>query len=233
VSTELPYGRDFRMVRHAETEDNKNGVVSGKISKTTLTEEGKRQAVKAQEIIIKLDPPVSQIITSEMQRTIDTAKLLSDNDSLRHLLHSTHSGINERHYGKAEGMSDIERDKIKKSGGKIEGEEPKDIQRNRTIMAIAESLKRYDGAPLFVTHGGNIRRVLEATLGENVARREHATNCTIYEFISPKGKGERWKVNVLELDSNKDIYRRPFGEGKSQAGRLTTRRNEVHIGNTL
>lgn len=231
MSTELPYGRNFWMARHTETYDNRDGVVSGGASKTIITEEGKGKAISSQNILNQIDPPINRIVTSEMQRTKDTAKFLTDNDSLRHLPHSTHSGINERHYGEAEGMSDAKRANIKKSGKKIEGEEPKDAQAARTIGAIAENLREHDGVPLFVTHGGNIRRVLEHTLGENVAKREYVTNCTFYEFIAPKEKGEGWKVNVLEMDDNNKVKRHSFGETQSKVSRLV--RDERQIGINL
>jgi len=230
VSKELPYGRNFYMIRHAETEDNQNKVVSGKASETVLTDEGRRQAIEVRQLLTKIELPIDRIITSEMHRVVDTAKLISDSDALRHVPHIKDSGINERNYGAAEGMSDKERDKIKKSGKKIEGEEPKDILSTRTIKAIAKELRNYSGIPLFVTHGGNIRRVLENTLGDNVAKREYITNCTLYEFIAPKEKGEDWKVNVLELDDNKEIKRHNFGEKTSKVGRLVSVRNERQIG---
>ncbi len=233
MSVELPHGRNFYMIRHAETEDNQNKVVSGKASETVLTDEGRRQAMEARQLLEKVEPPIDRIITSEMHRAIDTARLISDSDALRHVPHSKDSGINERNYGAAEGMSDKERDNIKKAGKKIEGEEPKDILSARTIGAIAEKLHGHNGVPLFVTHGGNIRRVLEHTLGENVAKREYVTNCTLYEFVAPQEKGEGWKVNVLELDDNKEIKRHNFGERTSKVSRLFSGRNEREIGNIL
>ncbi len=233
MSVELPHGRNFYMIRHAETEDNHNKVVSGKASETVLTDEGRRQAAEAQQVLAQVRPAISRIVTSEMHRAIDTAKLISDSDALRHVPHHKNSGINERNYGEAEGMSDKERDKIKKRGEKIEGEEPKDVLSARTIGAIVKELGNHSGTPLFVTHGGNIRRVLEHTLGENVAKREYVTNCTLYEFVAPKEKGEGWKVNVLELDDNKEIKRHNFGERTSKVSRLVSGRNEREIGNIL
>ncbi len=230
MSKQLPHGRRFYMIRHAETEDNKNKVVSGKASETVLTDEGRRQATEARQLLAKIEPPIDRIITSEMHRVLDTARLISDSDALRHVPHRKDSGINERNYGEAEGKSDKERDKIKKTDKKIEGEEPKDVLSARTIGAIAKELHNHNSVPLFVTHGGNIRRVLEHTLGENVAKREYVTNCTLYEFIAPKEKGEDWKVNVLELDDNKEIKRHNFGEKASKVNRLVGIRSERQVG---
>lgn len=225
MSTELPYGRDFYLARHAETDDNKNKVVS--TAQAMLTENGKAQAIKAQNILAQI-PSVNRIVTSQMPRAIETGGILN---ALRNLPSSKYNEINERDYGEAKGMPDEKRREIKVKCDEIAGEESKDAQRVRTIGAIVENLKMHDGIPLFVTHGGNIKRVMEHVLGENVANSEYVTNCTIYEFIAPKGKGEGWKVNVLGLDSNKDIIRRPFGESK--IGRFASPRNERSIGMEL
>lgn len=235
MSAELPLARNFYMIRHAETEDNKNKVVSGSASETVLTDEGRRQAMETRQLLEKVEPPIDSIITSEKSRTVDTAKLISDSDALRHVPHSIDGGISERNYGAAEKMPDEERAKIKKSGKKIEGEESKESLRVRTVGAIAKSLCNHDGIPLFVSHGGNIKRVLEHILGENTAERERLTNCTLYEFVAPKEKGDGWKVNVLELDNNKEITRRHFGEKTSIVHRLGSRSSskESEIGNTL
>jgi broad specificity phosphatase PhoE len=221
------------MIRHAETEDNKNKVVSGSASTTILTEEGRRQAIDMQLLLTQMEPPINRVVTSEMHRTKDTAKLLCDCDSMRHLPHSQDKGINERNYGVAEGMSDKDREKLKAAnGGTIAGQESKDALRARTVYAIVKNLQK-DGVPLFVTHGGNIKRVLEHTLGKNTAERELVTNCTLYEFVAPQEKGEGWKVNVLELDDNKEIKRHNFGERTSKVSRLVSGRNEREIGNIL
>ncbi len=235
MSAELPLARNFYMIRHAETEDNKNKVVSGSASETVLTDEGRRQAIEAQQLITQIEPPINRVITSEMHRTKDTAKLLCDCDGMRHLPHSYDSGINERAYGAAEGMSDKKHDEIKKSGKLIEGKESREALRVRTIGAIAKNLRNHDGIPLFVTHGGNIKRVLEHILGENTAERERLTNCTLYEFVAPKEKGDSWKVSVLELNDNKEITSRPFGQKTSMVNRLCSgsSNRESEIGNIL
>lgn len=204
----LPLGRNFYMMRHAQSEDNANKVVSGSGRATNLTEEGRRQAVEVRELLVQI--PINRVVTSEMQRSIDTAKLACD-----HLPCSQDSGLNERAYGAAEGMSDRQRQKLLTVSGGIAGEESKDDLRIRTIEVIAKDLGGRDGIPLFITHGGNIRRVLaEIFGGEDAIKKkgDFAANCGLYEFIAAKIDGEKWEVNILTLGDNKEINRRAFGE---------------------
>jgi probable phosphoglycerate mutase len=221
---ELPLGKDFYMLRHAQTEDNVNKLVSGSGSSTNLTETGKKQALEMQQLICKLDPKsdpaIDRIITSEMQRTKDTASIICGCKTLEKLPISVDSGLNERSYGKAEGMSDKERSELKKSGAVIEGEESKEDVAKRTLQAIIRNLESGSGVPLFISHGGNIRRVVEAVLGVDFVEKtsEYITNCTLYEFIAAKIKGQMGKVNIISLGENKKIHRRAFGEQLLESG---------------
>ncbi len=196
MSLTFPHGRNFYMLRHAETEDNKNKVVSGKGSDTMLTTEGRRQAQLMQPVLAGIMPAISYVVTSEMRRTIETAKLICDCSSLRDLPHFVESGINERAYGAAEGMADVERSRILNSGGVIEGEESKESLRMRTVLAIANHLEIRDGVPLFITHGGNIRRMLELASAKGTDK-EKIANCGLYEFITPGSENGRWQLKKM------------------------------------
>ncbi len=218
MSTELPLGKDFYMLRHAQTEDNVNKLVSGSASSTNLTEEGKKQALDVQHIICNLVPGtdlvINRVITSEMQRTKDTARLICGCKTLEHLNISSDSGLNERAYGAAEGMQDKERNELKKSGALIAGEESKESVSRRTLQAIVRNLEGRNGVPLFISHGGNIRRVIENILGVDFVDKtsEYIANCTLYEFLSAGIQGQAGKVNVISLGENKKIHRRVFGD---------------------
>lgn len=218
MSIELPLEKDFYMLRHAQTEDNVNKLVSGSGSSTKLTETGKKQALEVQELLCKLDPAtdpvIGRIVTSEMQRTKDTAALIRSCKTLEHLPVNVDSGLNERAYGKAEGMGDKQRNELKKSGAVIEGEESKEDVAKRTLQAIIRNLEGKSGVPLFISHGGNIKRVVENVLGVNFVDKtsEYITNCTLYEFLAARIKGQAGKVNVISLGENKKLHRRAFGD---------------------
>lgn len=223
---EFPVGRNFYMVRHGQTVDNVKNIVSGYASDTKLTELGKQQAIALQDVVSKLDPPVTKVITSEMSRTIKTAELICKASALRKLPITQDIGINERIYGEAEGMLEKDRMALKKKNGSIPGEELKEVLRVRTIRAVAETLKDKKAVPLFVTHGGNIRRIIENTLGIDISFQS-IPNCSLFEFIAPKEKGDKWKVNVVGLGDNKQLTRQPFAEIKPIARAMRSIRSSA------
>ena len=204
----LPHGRTFYVMRHAETEDNVSKIVSGSQSLTNLTNNGREQALAMYFVVAKIKPLVDCVIISEMQRTKDTAKLCCPDQP-----HIVDSRINERLYGMAEGMSNADREALKAVGIEISGQESKENLLARTVTSVAENLSKYQN-PLFITHGGNIRRLLEATIGkEKIAENdEYVTNCMLCEFIAPQKNDGGWVVNILTIGDNNEINRRVFGE---------------------
>lgn len=217
---DFPPGKRFFVVRHAETKDNVAGVVSGPDSNTAVTEAGADQAAHASEIISKIYPPINRIVTSEMARTKKTADIICSNNGLANVDRLTDSGINERNYGIAAGLSDLLRKEIIRRGDSIDGEETKEAVKKRALEAIKRNVDDDKNVTLFVTHGGVIFRLKAAVLGgEKVveaikSKNGKVGNCAVYEFISPDSKGKDWAINLLTLDANKEINREPIVKGK-------------------
>jgi broad specificity phosphatase PhoE len=229
---EFPPGKVFYVMRHAETVDNEKGQVSGSASVTTLTDKGKEQASSMQQVLSRLAPPVGRIVTSEMQRAKDTAELACNSGLLKNLPRNVDAGINERNYGDGEGMSDKERKAFMAGGGKINGEEDKQSQALRVTAAIKRNLGE-DGVPLFITHGGNMLRMMEVAFGGTKASAEavrknvsRPANCSLYEFVTPGEKGGKWQLNEITLDQNQEIQRRPVNVDISKADTVTAEKRK-------
>ncbi|MEZ5690316.1 MAG: histidine phosphatase family protein [Rickettsiales bacterium] len=215
MTDDFPYGKTFYVMRHAKTNDNEKGMASGGKSQAYLVEEGKKQAKQAGDIIEKLRDKIDLVVTSEMQRTKDTAKISFDRDSLRNIKHIADAGINERDYGLGEGLSEKRRREFKELGGFVDGEESKDELRARVSYVV----KRYLGeskSPLFVTHGGVVLRLIGIAIGGEKAvdelkkRGRLVNNCDIYEFKTPEKKNGKWQVNLITLDKDRNILRLPL-----------------------
>lgn len=232
MSEDFPQGKTFYVMRHAETDDNLKGVASGSGREAKITENGKKQASYSGDIIEKLENPVTNVVTSKMERTKETGRIAYNRDSLRNIPHSVDEGINERAYGVMEGFSEKRRREFKLTGGVVDKEESKEQLRNRTVAAVKRNI---DGekTPLFITHGGSILRLLGVALGGEKAvdeLKKHgrvAENCALYEFITPEKKGGKWQVNLLALDENKDIKRSPVTVQKSKLESLVRDSEQV------
>lgn len=127
------------------------------------------------------------------------------------------------------------------NGGKINGEEDKKSQALRVTAAIKYNLGE-EGVPLFITHGGNIMRMMEVALGvktqadteafkKNISR---PANCSLYEFVTPSKKEGKWQVNEITLENQK-IQRKSVNMDLSKADMVMAgRKNSLEtLGNIL
>lgn len=90
------------MVRHGETDYNKNHLVQGHTD-IPLNQTGIDQAILAAE---KLKPyTIAAAYASPMQRAYDTCRYMLDYSDNHHLNITTDNRIIEKHYGKYEGAS--------------------------------------------------------------------------------------------------------------------------------
>ncbi|MBR1376866.1 MAG: histidine phosphatase family protein [Bacilli bacterium] len=64
------------LVRHGETENNKNGIVQGQME-ADLSPKGIEDAKKIKKLVSELD--IDVVISSPLKRAIDTAKIITDN----------------------------------------------------------------------------------------------------------------------------------------------------------
>jgi probable phosphoglycerate mutase len=77
ASPQTPPTHPLRFVRHGATSANLAGLRCGGDLDLPLTDLGREQAEAAAEQIAQLDPPVGLIITSELQRTRETAAIIA------------------------------------------------------------------------------------------------------------------------------------------------------------
>ncbi len=156
------------VVRHAETIENQNGTVQGRLP-GRLSERGKRQA---RELGLKLGPygPFDQIIASDLDRAKETAMLLSG--ELPSCPVRCDDRLRERHYGSLEGKpalhlkrrlveekTDLRRLPIP------DGESPEQV-----VARIADFFRGLMAEPsernvIVVTHAGVIQVILQDVLG--------------------------------------------------------------------
>ncbi len=164
--------KPFYVMRHGQSEDNARGLISGAGSDPNLTELGQEQARLAREIYLKLSPVPTRIVVSTLKRTHQTAELV-----VGHTDFIIEAGLNERHLGELDGKISEAEQKARKT---LPGEESSDTHRARVITAINTHLSGEE-IPLFVCHGGTVRRIIEVA---EVTGIVHIGNAEIYK-LSP------------------------------------------------
>ncbi len=160
----------FYMIRHGQTQDNAAGVISGGGRDPHLTDLGRVQAEKAGLAFKHLNPAPARLIVSALIRTHQTGALVAP-----HLPRTIDARLNERYLGALDGKI-TEEEQIKR--GVLPGEESVADQFARVIESLNAHLEE-DAPALFVTHGGTLRRVLEAT---GLKGKVEAHNGILYAF---------------------------------------------------
>lgn len=173
----------FYVMRHGQTHDNAAGFISGGGRDPDLTDLGREQAMSAASIFASLSPPPTRIIASGLKRTHQTAMLVA-----AHIPYEMDERLNERHLGELDGLiSELEQ----RTRGALPGEESVAAQMARVVESLNDHLLN-DAVPLFVAHGGTIRRILEAT---DLKGKVEALNAVIYGFAPDDSDGQKkWRV---------------------------------------
>lgn len=92
-----PLRLPLRFVRHGATVANLARLRCGGDLDLPLTDQGRLQAAEAAERLARLDPPIGCIITSDLQRTRETAEIIARSLPGRRVL--VEAGFAERHLG--------------------------------------------------------------------------------------------------------------------------------------
>ena len=189
--------RRFYLLRHGQTDSNLSGIIQGQSIDVPLNEEGIEQSQKIAEL---LKGHVSRIISSDLLRAYQTARIIGD---ILEVEIETDKRLREMNYGSWEGnfLDEL----MKTPEGRVWIENPSkwriensesvlDVQ-NRIIQAIKEYVQRYDNL-LFVSHGVTISAFLlyVKNLPLDNVKEYIPRNTQIYEFEFEDGRFEELKI---------------------------------------
>lgn len=166
------------VVRHGQSEANKNGVVG--YPEVPLTEEGKQQALALAERLKGLD--IEAIYTSTMLRALDTAAPLATKIKKKIIADPR---LGEVRFGRLEGMPDPKAEKLISSSirdlfdayeydfSQWGGETSKDVETR--VQSFLDDLKKqpYE-LVLIICHGGIVRWLNFLITGEKIGRQPNA-----------------------------------------------------------
>jgi probable phosphoglycerate mutase len=150
------------LIRHGESTWNESKTVQGQADGATLTDNGRRQVHERAETF--RSAAFDEIISSDLQRTVETAQIIAD---VLGLTVTTSSALRERSFGVYEGrpladlgpeVSGILDGKVVDASARPEGGESLNGFYDR-VGTYLENLRGRDHRPrlILVTHGGTIR----------------------------------------------------------------------------
>ena len=201
-----PKPRRVFVVRHGETDYNRNGKLQGRGINAPLNELGREQARAVAEYF--KDTELDYMATSSLLRAKQTAKPLAE---MKKIEPETFPELDEIDFGiyegeHAEGLGEKLTSIHKKwRNGDLEhaapeGEHPKEVF-GRADGKIAEILSNtVHNTLLFVVHGRLIRILMSEWLGLGLHRMddvEHA-NGAIYEMLWENGRFEPVQINYTD-----------------------------------
>ena len=154
-------GSGFLFMRHGETEANRAGVRCGGESDSPLTQHGRRQAVRAGLALQRHGMKPGLIVSSPLQRTLATARLLNTRMSLETRVVSD---LTERRLGAWNGQSVEATQPLLAAGATPPGGESNEAFRDRVLAAFRSFAPLYARWPLIVSSSG-VARILKEHAG--------------------------------------------------------------------
>jgi len=146
------------LVRHGETDWNRQGLVQG-TTDIPLNDTGRAQAAEAAERLARV--PWDRVVTSTLSRAHETGAIIARRLGLPEP--DTHPDLVERRYGVAEGMLFREYDVAFPGDTPVDGRETREEVAARMVPAVLEIAEAHPGESIvIVSHGGAIRAVLGA-----------------------------------------------------------------------
>lgn len=174
----------FFLVRHGETDWNKNRIIQG-VSDIPLNDTGRAQAAAVGAILARHQ--FDLLVSSPLSRAFETAMIIARR--LQMPAPIVVPDLIERNYGEAEGSSGLDLDARYPPGTEVPGRESREAVTTRVVRVMHDLAIRHPEADILaVAHGGVIRSVVEhAAPG---LHREPITNCSVHSFSLVAGSLE-------------------------------------------
>lgn len=182
------------LVRHGETDWNRNGKYQGS-SDVPLNALGMQQAAQLADYLKthELAPTSDAIVSSPLSRAFATARAIGDALGIDEIL--TDADLQERSYGKAEGLTLVQRE-ARWPDGNWPGLEDWDHVAERAMRALDLVGKRFAGRRVFVVcHGGLINSILAVLSDGAIGTGKTTIINTSISTLTDDGNG--WEIGEI------------------------------------
>jgi broad specificity phosphatase PhoE len=198
------------LIRHGQTDSNAGGILQGHLP-VPLNDLGRQQAALVARRLARLDPPVDALVSSDLERAVQTAEPIERALGLRPRLDRR---WRERSFGPLEGVMVGDAELWRAAAGTLnpEGAEPIDAMADRVLDAYGDLLARHRPGETVavVTHGGVVRTTLALLGAGRLPLSQHhrpvevepILNASILHLSATMSQsGPRWRVGrVNDID---------------------------------
>jgi len=185
---------EIYLVRHAETNANRNYVVQGRMD-NPLNEFGKHQTLLTGEYFRKHHIKVDLVISSPLKRAFETAKLMTQAMHLPKPI-IIHHDLIERNFGDYDGqkINDEYADLIKH--GAIPNMEQNDVLEKRIVRALKDICRQYPNKKLLVVTHSHVIKALLVHLVPDFNYTSYLFNCSINRVLYKNRKFGIMEYNI-------------------------------------
>ena len=161
------------LIRHGESEANKNNVISHDLKGYPLTGHGRKQAGAVGKELSAIMQYVERIVCSPLERTVQTGEILAKEGGFRKQI-IIDDQIRETYFGKFNNGSNENLPKFHKPGSEIESFESQGKR-------MYDGIFSYEGVNIFVSHMLPIKALVCKVMGieEEDAGGVSIKNCSI------------------------------------------------------
>ncbi|MFA7075534.1 MAG: histidine phosphatase family protein [Candidatus Izemoplasmatales bacterium] len=189
---------EIYLLRHAETDANKNYIVQGRMD-NPINQTGINQAVNTGKFLKKLNINFDLVISSPLKRAYKTASLINHG-----MLHShpiiIDRNLIERNFGDYDGKKITDDYYDLTRNGLIPNMETDEELESRVVKTLTEIAKKYENKRLLiVTHSHVIKALLNKYV-EDFTYMNYLHNCSLNRIIFENGVFNIMEYNINPLE---------------------------------
>ena len=186
---------DIILMRHGQTNANKNFIVQGRMD-NPLNEDGIRQAYRTGQYFLNNDVEFDMVISSPLKRAFATAELVNKGMLMKRPI-VLDKGLIERNFGDYDGkeINDDYYYLIKR--GLVPNMETNEELENRVCTSLKDICKKYPNKKLLVVTHSHVIKALLTSLIENFTWKDQLYNCSLNHLTFKNGK-----LEVLDYNKN-------------------------------
>lgn len=183
------------LMRHAQTEANKNFIVQGRMD-NPLNEDGYRQAFETGLYFVDNNINFDMVISSPLKRAYTTAKQVNKGMMLHRPI-VLDKGLIERNFGDFDGKKITDDYYYMVKRGLVPNMETNDVLEERAFSSLVNICKRYPNKKLLIVTHSHVIKAILTQLVDGFTYKNFLHNCSLNHLVF-----ENEEMKVLDYNVN-------------------------------
>lgn len=174
------------LIRHGQTDWNKQRLIQGRLN-NPLNDTGRTQVKNVAEILLTNDPNWDLIISSPLDRAIESARIIKATLSIKNEI-IINDNVIEREFGRAEGMSIDDEIYARILKDDVEGIETASVLQARAYNALIDMATTYPNQKILVTTHSHFIKGFFSYIDSNYTFLSNLSNASLNYITIEDGK---------------------------------------------